>query len=150
MTINRHQQLIRRCIDLALEAAAMGDEPFAALLEVDGEIVISAQNRVLRDRDRTRHAELLVVSQAMQTLDAPTLRRATLYASTEPCVMCAAAIYWSRIPRLVYGCSQQAFARKTGCGFSVPCQQVLAAGSRIVDVIGPVLEEEALGLHHNR
>ena len=141
------EHYIRRCIELARRAAEDGDEPFSALLVIDDEVALSATNRVIRDGDRTQHAELLLVQDALRRFDAETLQRATLYASTEPCIMCAAAIYWGRIPRVVFGCSQEAFARETGCRFGMPCVDVFATGQRKVEVVGPVLEEEALAVH---
>ena len=100
-----HEAFVRQCIDLAAEAAAAGNEPFGALLVVDGVIRHTARNQVVTRSDPTRHAELLLVSEASQRLGRDVLSRATLYTSTEPCLMCCGAIYWSRIPQVVFGCS---------------------------------------------
>ena len=77
--------------------------PFGAVLVVSGEIVLTASNTVILENDPTRHAELNLVSQASRTLPRETLRVATLYASTEPCAMCAGAICRVRVPKVVYG-----------------------------------------------
>jgi len=100
-----HEPFIRQCIALSEQAVRHGDESFGALLVVDGDVRLTAQNRVVTASDQTRHAELLVASEASRRLDAATVAGATLYSSTEPCVMCCGAIYWSRISRVVFGCS---------------------------------------------
>lgn len=138
---------LRQCIRLAEQNAALGDEPFAALLASGEQVLATATNRVLRDRDRTRHAELLLVSEALRRFDPDTLAGSTVYASTEPCPMCAAAIYWGRIPRLVFGCSQEALARYAGGTLSIPCREIFARGRRHVETVGPFLEPEALRVH---
>ena len=74
-----------------------GDHPFGALLVKDGEVVLTAVNTVNTDHDNTRHAELNLVSQAMRQFDADFLADCVLYTSTEPCAMCAGAIYWAGI-----------------------------------------------------
>ena len=146
-TGREHEPFIRRCIALAAEAAGAGDEPFGALLVVDGDVRLTARNRVTSDADPTRHAELALVAEAARTLDRRLLDRATLYASTEPCMMCCGAIYWARIPRVVYGCSAAALGRLAGGSLVVPSRELLGRGQRQVSVIGPVLETEALAVH---
>ena len=79
--------------------------------------------------------------------DAAALERATLYTSTEPCVMCCGAIYWSRIPRVVFGCSAVELGVVAGGSLVMPSRQVFASGTRRVEVVGPVLETEALAVH---
>jgi tRNA(Arg) A34 adenosine deaminase TadA len=84
---------INRCYVLAEQAVDHGDHPFGALLVIDGEIVIETQNSVLIDQDITCHAELNLIRAAVYKFDRQTINRATLYTSTEPCAMCAGAIY---------------------------------------------------------
>lgn len=141
------EHLIAECYRLARSAFQKGNEPFGALLARDGRIVLTAENTVNTDGDLTRHAELNLVSQAVRSLSPETLAHCTLYTSTEPCVMCAGAIYWAGIPRVVYGCSAEAFARITGGGFAVPCREIFTKGRRDIDVTGPVAEEEGLQIH---
>ena len=86
-----HEAFLREALALAVQAHARGDEPFGAVLVVGGEVVLTASNTVVRENDPTRHAELILVSEASRTLPGGTLRAATLYASTEPCAMCAGA-----------------------------------------------------------
>jgi tRNA(Arg) A34 adenosine deaminase TadA len=108
---------------------------------------LTAQNRVVTEADPTRHAELLLVSEACRRLEPSALERATLYTSTEPCVMCCGAIYWSRIPRVVYGCSAVELGALVGGSLVIPSRQVFGSGRRPVEVVGPVLETEALAVH---
>jgi len=61
--------------------------------------------------------------------------------------MCAAAIYWSGISTVVYGCSAAALARAAGDDFLAACHDVFARGQRKIAVVGPVLEEEGLAKH---
>ena len=88
---------ISKTYQLAKNTQAKGNHPFGALLAVDGKIILTAEHTVITDSDATRHAELNLVSKATQALDSETLERSTLYTSTEPCAMCAGAIFWAGI-----------------------------------------------------
>jgi len=147
---------LRHAIALAGEARASGNHPFGALL-VDGrdEVLTLARNSVVTDADPTGHAETNLVRQAGalaagQGLD---LASCTLYTSTEPCAMCAGAIYWSGIGRVVYALAEVDLLAITGSGhpdnptLALPCRQVFACGSHPVVVDGPALEDEAHLVH---
>jgi tRNA(adenine34) deaminase len=94
-------------MELALAEARMaadaGEVPVGALVINNGEIVGRAGNRNLRDHDPTAHAEILALRQAAQHLGNHRLTGCTLYATIEPCAMCAGAVIHARIARLVYG-----------------------------------------------
>ena len=107
----QHETFMRAAIALAGEAMRHGDEPFGALLVVDGEVRLKARNRVVTECDPTRHAELSLVSDACRCLDSAALARATLYASTEPCVMCCGAIYGARSPGWSSAAPRRGWAR---------------------------------------
>ena len=94
---------MRDAIDLASQARHRGDEPFGALLVVDGQVVATARNAINTTDDLTQHAELRLISKASVALEPSTMAAATLYTSTEPCAMCCGAIYWSGIKRIVFG-----------------------------------------------
>jgi tRNA(Arg) A34 adenosine deaminase TadA len=142
-----HEVFLREALALAEEAHAKGDEPFGAVLVVSGAVVLTASNTVRRENDPTRHAELNLVSHAARTLPKETLRAATLYASTEPCAMCAGAICRTRVPKVVYACSGQGLRDLIGGGMAVPCRQILQRPHHLVEVLGPLLEEDGLALH---
>lgn len=94
-------------MQLALEeaqaAAEQGEVPVGALVISNNEIVGRAGNRNLRDHDPTAHAEIVALRHAAQKLGNHRLPGCVLYATIEPCAMCAGAIIHSRIARLVYG-----------------------------------------------
>jgi len=87
----------------ARAGAAAGEVPIGAVLVLGGEVVARAQNRVERDRDPTAHAELLAIREAARRLELKRLERATLYVTLEPCPMCAQAIAFARLKKLVFG-----------------------------------------------
>ena len=86
-------------------AAAAGEVPVGALLvdAASGEILARAHNRVERDADPTAHAEMLAIRAAAVSLGLKRLTGADLYVTLEPCPMCAAAIAFARLRRLVFG-----------------------------------------------
>ncbi|ROZ89278.1 nucleoside deaminase [Gordonia sp. OPL2] len=137
------ETFLHRAIDLAADARARGDHPFGALLVTpDGEIVASARNSVNTDSDPTGHAETNLVREAGRLVDADTRRTLTLYTSTEPCAMCAGAIYWAGIPTVVYALSEVDLAAMTGDdpanpSMSLPCREVFARGAHPTAVRGP-------------
>jgi tRNA(adenine34) deaminase len=96
----------REAIEAALEeahkAAEAGEVPIGAVIVHDGVIVARAQNRVLRDNDPTAHAEIVALRAAAAALGNYRLLGCTLYATLEPCAMCAGAMIHARIDRLVF------------------------------------------------
>ena len=147
METREHEEFIRRTNYLAEQSVAHGNHPFGALLVKDGKILMEVENTDITDRDVTRHAELKLVSQACQSLDADTLAACTLYTSTEPCPMCTGAIFWSGIPRIVFGCSSEGLRSVLDDVVGITCGEILARGKRDIELIGPVLEEESIRVH---
>jgi tRNA(adenine34) deaminase len=96
-------QLMRRCIALARSGRSDGEYPFAAVVGRHGEFICEAFNMVRRQGDVTRHAEMVALSAAQQTLRTFSLHDCTLYSTIEPCAMCAYAIRESRIGRVIFG-----------------------------------------------
>jgi tRNA(adenine34) deaminase len=94
--------MMMRCIELSREAARNGELPFAALICKDGKIIAESSNRVIRECDVSRHAEILALSFAQRIAGSKRLRGHSLYANVEPCPMCAFAIRETGISRLVY------------------------------------------------
>lgn len=86
-------------------AAAEGEIPVGAVIVSDGRILARAHNNTEKLNDVTAHAELLAVTAASGTLGAKYLTGCTLYVTLEPCPMCAGALAWSQISRIVYGAS---------------------------------------------
>ncbi len=144
-----HASFIHRCYQLAKDAVNVGNHPFGAILVVDGQAVLQSQNQVVSSGDNTRHAELELLRSAAKVLTQEDLNRATLYTSTEPCAMCAGAIYWSGVAEVIYGCSAVGLGQLTGGSLVIPCRDVLQKGHRAVTVIGPLLEAEGLAIHQS-
>jgi tRNA(Arg) A34 adenosine deaminase TadA len=150
----RDEVFLRRAIELAREARAAGCHPFGSLIvSVSGEVVVESRNNAVRPAgDPTQHAELLACAAAGKRLEAEALARCTLYTSTEPCAMCAGAIYWTGIGRVVYALPEKALLKLTGSDkenptLDLPCRQVFARGQRSTVVAGPFLEAEAAVVH---
>ncbi len=89
----------------ARQAAEAGEVPVGALVVKDGEIVGQGNNRNLRDNDPTAHAEIVALRQAAARLGNHRLAGCVIFATIEPCAMCAGAMIHARLDRLVYGAS---------------------------------------------
>jgi tRNA(Arg) A34 adenosine deaminase TadA len=152
-TTELDEHFLRRSFTVARRALTHGNHPFGAILvDQDGDVLIEAENGYMPAHDGTAHAERLLSSQACTTLGSDILARATLYSSAEPCAMCAGAIYWAGIGRLVYGLSEHRLRAVTGNHpenptLDLPCRAVFNSGQRATTVIGPLLEDEAAALH---
>jgi len=148
-----HERFLRRSFDVARRAGTNGNHPFGAILvDAAGSVLLEAENGFLPDRDMTAHAERLLATQAAKKFEPKFLADCTLYTSAEPCAMCAGAIYWVGIGRVVYGLSERRLKAMTGAHeenptLDLPCRTVFAAGQRSIEVIGPLLEDEAAALH---
>ncbi|MBY4638736.1 nucleoside deaminase [Gluconacetobacter entanii] len=150
----RDLALLREAIALSTRSRAQGRHPFGALVaDAAGHVVARAINDSLPPHgDPTRHAELVAVAQAARLLAPDALAACTLYSSAEPCCMCAGAVYWGGIGRVVYALSERRLLALTGDHpenptFSLSCRTVFAHGQRKVAVIGPALEDEAALAH---
>src|ERR1700679_3369453 len=106
---------LRQAIELARKARNDGRHPFGALIVNErGETVVAARNNAVRPNgDPTQHAEMLACGQAARLLSEAELAKCTLYTSTEPCAMCAGAIYWTGIGRVVFALAETALLRYT-------------------------------------
>jgi len=96
------ERMMRRCLGLAVKSAELGEYPYGAVIVRDGEVVVETTNRVARDRDVTRHAEVVAISEAQKALASTDLGGCTLYTNVEPCALCSYAIRESRLARVVY------------------------------------------------
>jgi tRNA(Arg) A34 adenosine deaminase TadA len=140
-------RFLHEAIGLAESATSKGNEPFGALLAKGDQVLLRAENTVKTGRNNTHHAEMNLVQLAVAQYDANFLRDCTLYTSTEPCAMCAGAIYWAGVGRVVYACSERKLAELSGLALDVPCRMVLQSGTSKIEVIGPLIEDEALKPH---
>jgi len=95
-------------MELALEEAYRGIRrghggPFGACIVHRGEVIATGHNEVLKTNDPTRHAEVCAIGRAARILGTPHFKGCEIYSTTEPCVMCFAAIHWARIKRVYFG-----------------------------------------------
>jgi tRNA(Arg) A34 adenosine deaminase TadA len=150
----QEEAFLRRAIELAREARALGRHPFGSLVvNARGEIVVESHNNAVPPAgDPTQHAETLACAAAAKKISEAELAGCTLYTSTEPCAMCAGAIYWVGIGRVIYALSEKGLLLYTGSHkenptLDLPCREVFARGQRPIVVEGPFLEEEAGRVH---
>ncbi len=94
---------MRRAIELAAAAERTGEVPVGAVVVHDGRIIGEGFNSPIADCDPTAHAEIVAMRRAAQALGNYRLDGATIYATLEPCIMCAGAIVHARVGRLVFG-----------------------------------------------
>jgi tRNA(Arg) A34 adenosine deaminase TadA len=146
-TKRNHEDFMQIAIQLSRQAVENGSHPFGALLVKDGEIILEIENSVDSDHDCTQHAETKLVSQATKLYEGEFLSQCTLYSSTEPCPMCAGAIFWSGIRTLVYGCSAKTLTKYIGPSFFKCSTTDILTEASGIQIIGPTLEREAEKIH---
>ena len=144
---------LKASIAVAWRARENGNHPFGAVLvDEHNRVVLQAENTVVTGHDSTGHAETNLVRLATQQFSPAQLAHYTLYSSTEPCAMCAGAIYWSQIGRVVYALSEidlYAIIGPSPEHLVLPCREVFAHSQRSIEVYGPEssLEAEARAVH---
>jgi tRNA(Arg) A34 adenosine deaminase TadA len=144
---------LRRALELARLAREHGNHPFGALL-VDhrGDVVLEAENTVHTDKDVTAHAETNLMRLASARFEPDFLEWCTLYTSTEPCAMCAGAIYWGNVRRVVFGLSQEQIhaisnQNSENMQLAITSREIFARGDHPVEVSGPHLPRESSAVH---
>ena len=144
---------LRQAITLADRARERGNRPFGALIvAADGRVLAEASNANGESGDCTAHAELSAIRLASPLYCRDALATATLYSSAEPCVMCAGAIFWSAIGRVVYGIDAERLRvfrgeRLDQKDAELSCRDVFERSSHAIECIGPSLIDEASQSH---
>ena len=149
------EHYLRIAFKEAVRARERGNHAFGALLvDANGTPVLAAQNSVVSDSDVTAHAEMNLIRAASRKFEPGQLKTFTLYASGEPCPMCAGAIVWANIRRVVFGLGMDAIYRLFDADPDAPALPMHAAGvfaeaPWAMEVIGPMLEAEAKQVFQN-
>jgi tRNA(adenine34) deaminase len=149
----RDHVFLRRAFALAEMGLARGERPFGAVIvDPDGRILGEAYACSIERADVTAHAEITAIRRACATADRDQFARCTLYSSAEPCAMCAGGIYWANIRRVVFGLSEARLRNlrnvsERTAALTMNCEAVLAMGGHSIEVVGGVLEDEAIKPH---
>ena len=146
-------QYMRRANFWAITAREHGNRPFGAVVVSQmGEVLIEAYCNTTETGDCTGHAETNAVRQLSPKVSREVLATSTLYSSAEPCVMCAGAIFWSGIGRVVFGIDAvrlRVFRREVAeqKDAELSCRDVFDASPRAIECIGPVMLDECSQPH---
>lgn len=113
LSIHSDEHFMREALKQATYAFEEGEVPVGAVVVCQNRIISRAYNQVEKLQDVTAHAEMLAITAAQDYLGAKYLQKCTLYVTLEPCTMCAGAIYWSQLEKVVFGAAdeQKGFSR---------------------------------------
>lgn len=153
--LQEHLFYLQRTIEVSQMARESGNTPFGALLvDKDGRILMEQGNVEITEHRCTGHAETALMERASRTYTSDFLWNCTLYTTAEPCAMCAGAMYWGNLGRVVYGISEKELLVITGDDpqnptFDLPCREIFARGQKRIEVIGPFpeLADEIAAVH---
>ncbi len=153
----REVELLHRVIEICQEAKDSGNNPFGCLLaDKDGNIVMEQGNCEHEHKGyATGHAETELMRRASQKFSKEEMWEMTMYNCAEPCAMCAGAMYWANLGRLVYIARESTLKEYTGDDprnptLALPCRAVFACGQKPGMIVqGPILEmeDEMMKLH---
>lgn len=103
----KDEHFMKQALKEAQRAFDEGEVPVGAVVVVDGKIIARGYNMTEKLNDPTAHAEMIALTSAFSQIGAKYLPDATLYVTVEPCLMCAGAIYWSKVNRIVWGADDE-------------------------------------------
>jgi tRNA(adenine34) deaminase len=109
------EHYMKLALQEAKKAYEKDEVPVGAVLVMNNQIIAKAYNQVELLKDATAHAEILALTSAFDSLGSKYLPEATLYVTVEPCLMCAGALNWSKIGKIVYGASDDKNGSHTYC-----------------------------------
>lgn len=138
LPMNKHQQYMQKAFLLAEQAYEEKEIPVGALIVKQDRIIGKGYNQTERLKDATAHAEMLAISAACSTLESKYLDGCTLYVTLEPCPMCAGALVWSKIDRIVFGATD---SKAGACGsiFNIAANRKL---NHRIEIIQGIMEED--------
>jgi len=131
---------------LALEEAKQGDSPYGAVIVKDNEVVAKGYNTVKRDCDPSAHAEMNVIRSLTAKIKNPSLEGYTIYATGEPCPMCATVCVWAGVSEIIIGASIKDLILMNQSQIDLSCDEVIAKSFRNIRVTKGVLREECVEL----
>lgn len=134
-----HQKFMARAFMLAEQALDEGEIPIGAIVVHNNQIIGKGYNQVQKLNDPTAHAEMIAISAACENLHNKYLKDCTLYATIEPCPMCAGALVWSKIETVVFGAADS-IAGACGSAFNLSSNNKL---NHQVKVIQGVMEADS-------
>ena len=111
---------MKQALQQAMKAWEEGEVPVGAVVVLHEKIIARGYNQVEKLADPTAHAEMIALTSAFNYLGGKYLPEATLYVTIEPCLMCAGALYWSKIARVVYGAADEKNGYKRTTGMQSP------------------------------
>ena len=139
-----HEKFMTLAIEEARKGLRAGEQPFGSIIVREGEIVGRVYNVVNSSGDPTAHAEVMAVRAAAANLKSPSLKDCTLYTSCDPCPMCAGAMLFSNIDRVIIGARSEALARISGRPPRTYTAEALSEMMNMkLEVIRGVLQDEA-------
>ncbi|MFH0948518.1 MAG: tRNA adenosine(34) deaminase TadA [Elusimicrobiota bacterium] len=136
---------MRQAIKEAKKAVKKGEVPVGCVIVKDNKIISRAHNLTIKKNDPTAHAEILAIKKAAQKIGNYRLTNCEMYATIEPCPMCAGAAVWSRIKRIIFGVSDE---KSGACGSVINIANNKKLNHRIKIKSG-VCEDECANLIKN-
>jgi tRNA(adenine34) deaminase len=134
-----HEQYMQKALEEAKKAFDEGEVPVGAIVVINSRIIARGYNQVEKLNDPTAHAEMIALTSAFNFLGSKYLPDATLYVTVEPCLMCAGALYWSKIEHIVWGAGDEKNGHKRVTGPNWPFHPK-------AQIITDVLKEECAEL----
>ncbi|WP_207694162.1 hypothetical protein DOK67_0001892 [Enterococcus sp. DIV0212c] len=152
MGISKEQEhldakFMKQALELAKAAAKHGNEPFGALLVKGDKVVLTGENQIHTESDPTYHAELGIIRDFCSSKKITDLSDYTLYTSCEPCCMCAGAMVWSSLGRMVYSLGHDELAEIAGFNIMIGSEEIFAKSPNRPEVAKGVLREEAVPVY---
>lgn len=135
---NIHQNYMRHAFRLAETAYEQGEVPIGAVVVYENRIIGKGYNQVEMLEDSSAHAEMIAISAACSTLQNKYLEDCTLYVTLEPCPMCAGALVWSKIKRIVFGAMDEN-AGACGSVFNISSNKKL---NHSIEILQGVMEAD--------
>jgi tRNA(Arg) A34 adenosine deaminase TadA len=140
---------MRRAIEQAQAAIETGQTPFGAVVVRHGELIAEGHNEVWKTGDPTAHAEVVAIRRAAAALGSIDLSGCEMYATCEPCPMCAAAIHWAKLDAIHYGATIADAQRAGFSELALAAEKLYELGDSPVRVMSGVLAEPCAQLFNS-
>ncbi|MGQ9368690.1 nucleoside deaminase [Azospirillum sp. ST 5-10] len=148
--ISEHEKFMAMAIEEAKAGAAMGEQPFGAVVVLDGEVIVRSRSLKVSTSDTTAHSETLAIKLATQKLQKRHIPDAVFYSTCEPCPMCLGAVLNAGIRTLVLGARNEDIKRLATLAFNFKDYSVESFAAMVgwdLTLVTGVLHEECVDLY---